>query len=50
MPMEGNARWHDELYKDGLKKFTAIVKRLIESSIAATNVDAGQQQYWASIT
>jgi hypothetical protein len=39
----------DELYKDGLKKFTAIVKRLIESSIAASNVDAGQQRYWASI-
>jgi hypothetical protein len=39
----------DEVYKDGMKKFTAIVKRLFESSIAATNLDAGQQRYWASI-
>lgn len=39
----------DEIYKDGLKNFTATVKRMYESSIAATNVDAGQQRYWASV-
>jgi hypothetical protein len=39
----------DQLYKDGLKKFTAVVKRLYESSTAAKNVDAGQHRYWASV-
>lgn len=39
----------DQLYGDGLGKFTAIVKRLYESSLAAANIDAGQQRYWASV-
>lgn len=39
----------EQLYEDGLKKFTAIVKRMYESSIDAAGIDCGQQRYWASV-